>query len=273
MERYNIRVVLSGTNKQVPFTEVFEATREAFLRLVRNNIPKDAQDQFSYGTIYGGQMVKSAAGYNVLSFTEGGFWNFSTINKDLMFNVYEGIARNESEFAFGMYIDGADTLNTHYVDGANYVLCRPGVLLRKFDAEGTESQLTVLNDGLTFFEELQRHTHDRIKQVAPNINADDLTIRPVEAITYRMKSAAIGGQTFLYNEGVLRIEGSKEVLELLSCIGLGDMIHSGFGHLSLIHPAKVEQWKETRSSYGNRDIRLLNGEFVKAQTVANDDQY
>lgn len=273
MQRFNIKAILSPTNKQVNFGDVFDTTKEAFLRLVRNNIPKDAQDQFSYGTIYGGKMVQTATGQNVLSFADGGFWNFSTINKDLMFNVYEGIARNDVDFAFGMGIDGVDKLNAHYVDGVNHVMCRPGVFLRKFDSDGNESQLTALNDGITFFDELQRHTRERISRIASGIDTNELFIKPVEAVTYRQKFAMMSGQNFSFNEGVMRIEGSREMLELLSCIGLGEMTHSGFGHLSSVHPDKIKMWQATRASYSYRDVRFINGEFVKAQVVANEEQY
>lgn len=230
---YNIKAQLSDTNRYVYFHELFEGTRNAFLKLIDNKIPNEARGKFTYGTIYGGVMIKNMEGKNVMSFPQGGYWNFATLNKDLMFNVYEGISKNNL-FAFGMGIDAIDIIYSKFEDGWNNVACRPGIALFRsgMDRSDPASMLTLQENGNEFLETLEENTRRKLLFVDPYINVDDLRIRRVDEWQYKKKNAFFGGTSHLFTEGAFSIYASKRAMDILTCIGLGDLSDFGFGYIT-----------------------------------------
>lgn len=265
---YNIKATLCPTKRLVRFEEIFNETKRAFLELVRHRIPSSAQGQFSYGTVYGGGMTKNEEGVNVLSFSNGGFWNFSTVNKDLMFNVYEGIARNE-EFAFGMYIDGVDDIIARYVDGLNFITCRPGLIVRDIRSDGEPYMFTMLADGQRFIEALEDNTIRKVRDIAPHLDPS-MTIRPVNGEVYKRKSAWIDNIYHPFNEGVFSIDTSREVMELLACTGLGDLTHMGFGHIMRMEDPLTRRNGYMKPDLKGHETRWVDGQFVNGQTVQHE---
>lgn len=262
---YRIKAFLSPADRLVTFNEVFEGTKNGFLNLINGDIPPDSHDRFSFGTVYGGEMTKD--GERALSFSEGGYWNFSTIDKDIMFKVYEGIARNE-EFAFGMYIDFVENVRYKFINGLNYVACHPGIALRKFKPEGGVHSLTLLNEGESFLQELEKNTREKVKHLAPDLNHYDIYINTVEGHVYKRKNAFVEGSHHVFNEGVFSIEAEKEVMDLISCVGLGDLTYIGFGHVAQVLEPRGNSFND-RPLRPNEIQRTSNG-YLRGERMKED---
>lgn len=262
---HRIKAFLSPANRLVAFNEVFEGTKNGFLNLINGDIPPDAQDRFSFGTVYGGEMTRH--GERALSFIKGGFWNFSTMDKDIMFKVYEGIARNE-EFAFGMYVDSVENITCNFTSGLNYVTCHPGIALRRFKPEGGVHNLTLLNEGEDFLQELENNTRERVKRLAPDLNHHDIYINTVEGEVYKRKSALVEGSYHLFNEGTFSIEAEKEVMDLISCVGLGDLTYLGFGYVAQTFDPRGKRFSD-RPLRPN-EIRRTSDGYIRGESLRED---
>lgn len=251
---YRIKATLSPASRLVTFNEVFEGTKNGFLSLV-NNITPEMHGRFSFGTIYGGEMRKHPD--RALSFMKGGFWNFSTLDRDLMFEVYKGIASN-NEFAFGMYIDAVDDIKYNFVDGINFISSHPGIVLRKFMQEGGVKHMTMLENDDEFLNELQAHTREKVRAVAPNLNWQGIYINAVDGGVYKRKSALVDGSYHIFNEGILAVDADKNVMEIISHIGIGDLGYLGFGHVTQTYDPRGKR-DEDRILRPNEIMRTSNG--------------
>jgi len=262
---YRIKALLSPARHLVKFNEVFEGTKNGFLNLIDGNIPHGSQDHFSFGTIYGAEITRY--GEPALSFMKGGFWNFSTMDQELMFKVYEGIARNK-EFAFGMYIDEVRDVKCDFNDGLNYVSCHPGIVLRKFKQEGGVNNMSLFGEENDFLAELEKHTREKVKRIAPYMNSKDIYINAVDGEIYKKKSAFVEGAYHIFTEGTFSVEADKEVVDLLSCVGLGDLTYLGFGYMAQAFEPKGKQFGN-RTLRGN-EIRYVSGDYVRGENLRED---
>jgi len=237
--RYNIRVVLNRTERLVYFDEIFLETMRGFLDLT-GDLPQNALGKFSYGTVYGGKMIQNNAGQNVLSFPLRAFWNFSCVDEELMNTVRAALERKMKDgtpFAFEMTISRVEVLPQRYKTGVNFIKCYPGIMMREMDEDGMLHFLTLRDDGNDFLDALERNTSEKIAALDPNIDPR-VYINPVEGEIYKHKTAWFDNISYLYNEGVFSIDATKEAMELIACVGLGDMTHLGFGHItSMDNPA------------------------------------
>ena len=227
---YNIKAVLSPSDRLVGFTNVFEGTKNGFLSLVKGDIEPSWRDKFSFGTLYGGSIEKDEEGFKKLSFKNGAFWNFSTLDKDIMFRVYEGIARND-DFAFGMGIDYVEELTPRFVDGENFIKCHPGIIVNENMGDGTMRAMSIMGDGDHFLDVLERNTREKLASIAPNVD-NTVVINSINGELYKKKTAHINRHVEIFNEGILSITAPAETMQVLSCIGIGEGTHIGFGHLT-----------------------------------------
>lgn len=251
---YRIKAKLSPANRLVAFKEVFEGTKNGFLNLV-NNISPEMHGRFSFGTIYGGEMRMQPE--RALSFIKGGFWNFSTLDRDLMFELYRGIASNR-EFAFGMYIDSVEDVKYNFVDGVNFVASHPGIVLRKFASEGGVEHLTMLENDDDFLDGLQAQLREKVRAVAPDLNWQKIYINPVEGEIYKRKSAYVEGAYHIFNEGILAVDADKPVMDVISHIGIGDLGYLGFGHVAQVYDPRGRRTNQ-RDLRSNEIMRTSEG--------------
>jgi len=257
---YRIKARLSPAKRLVAFNEVFEETKNGFLKLVNGNIGEDSQNLFSFGTIYGGEMTRH--GERALSFLKGGYWNFSTLDRDLMFDVYKGIANNR-EFAFGMYIDSVEDIRYPFNDGINFIACHPGIVIRKFKQEGGVYHMTMLEDDNAFLDELQTHMREKVRIIAPKLDSDNIYVNAVDGEVYKRKSAFVEGAYHIFSEGVFSIEADKEVMELISHVGIGDLTYLGFGYVSQAYDPRGKR-NTDRELRPNEIMRTSDG-YVRGE--------
>lgn len=261
---YRIKAFLSPADRLVSFDEVFEGTKNGFLNIIKHDISPHAYELFSFGNLYGGETVKHGDKL-MLSFAKGGFWKFATLDRELMFKVYEGISRND-EFAFGMGIDSAEQVDPHFSDGVNFVICHPGVVLRNFKQEGGVNYLTILEQEDEFVRTLEDHTKNRIARIAPHIEHQNIRIRAIEGEIYKRKSAFTEGSFHSFNEGVFHVEANRDVMNMISCIGLGDLTYLGFGFTSRAFDPRGKRSDHRRVGY-NETQRTVDG-YVRGQLQA-----
>lgn len=231
--RYNIRVVLNRTDRLVYFDEIFLETMRGFLDLT-GSIPESAMGKFSYGTVYGGKMVQNDVGHNVLSFPVRALWNFSCMDEGLtniVRTALERKMRDRTPFAFGMTISRVEMVPQRYKTGINFIKCYPGIMMREMDEDGMLHYFTLRDDGNDFLDALERNASEKIAALDPSIDSH-VWINPVEGEVYKHKTAWFDNVSYMYNEGVFSIDATKEAMELLACVGLGDMTHLGFGHIT-----------------------------------------
>lgn len=256
---HSIRVNLGMANRLVQFNEVFEGTKNGFISLIQENLPIEMNGRFSYGPIYGGQMVTNEFGENVLSFWKGGSWNFSTLDKELFFMVLNGLTRRE-EFAFGMRTGPAEKVNNNFRNGLNYVSCNPGIVLRSYLPEGGVDHLTLAKNGDDFLDALEKHTIEKVRAIDPSLSTD-IEFDVVDGEIYKKKNALIDGSFNIFNDGVFSIKADKKVMDLLACIGIGDMSYLGFGHVIPISEPQGKRWNANRRLRAN-EVMVNGDEYV-----------
>lgn len=252
MKTYNnIKVKLSPAERTVDFDEIFNESKNAFLDLVGRKIGKNSNGKYSFSPIYGGQAVNDEDGNTKLSFENGGYWNFSSIDPNIMNRVYHGLLQkstNNEPFAFGMKIDQVYRVRMpkeSQMECVNFV-CRPGIIVRTQSENGALSMISASRDGDVFFDELEEQTKDRLIHLGfdPE-DVETLQINEVEGENYKRKSAKIfvgnAERINRYTEGSIEVVGKPNIVKALAHIGLGEFTHMGFGYVQVFANDPNEQ--------------------------------
>lgn len=228
-----IRINFSGTNEEVPFSNIHLVNSYIHRCLGENNEWHDIHSNYCVSCLCGGVINDEG---NALNFKKGAYIIVSSTEETFLGKLLLGLFENKY-LGYGMEFLNISHISEKFFNGWNHFTTLPnsGILLKNYEGKKRYSFLTIEDEN--FQENLKYYLKNKINKINPDLDLSNFDINipnhpshKVKKIIYKKRKN--GKDIFISNFASrchISIFTNKEVAELLYCIGIGQSTGSGFG--------------------------------------------
>jgi len=217
-----IKILLSGTNNQLPINNQDIVNSFIHRALGKDNKYHNQKNDYSISSLQGGKWIP---GTNNISFVNGGYITISSLNKEFLDDILLGLYK--TPFYQDIKVSGLEFIEEQFYSGWNHFATLSPFIIKEQQDNRKYSFLT-LND-VNFESKVKDYLLLKLSKINPKLDFSEFDVKIENNPNHKVKKVLVKNVINRANQCQVSIKCKREVAELIYNIGLGQSTGSGFG--------------------------------------------
>lgn len=217
-----IKLLLSGTNKELPINNQHIVNSFIHRALGKNNKFHNTKNDYSISSLQGGKWIKDTGN---ISFKNGGYILITSLNKEFLDSIMIGLYT--TDFYDDIKVSGLEFIEENFVDGWNYFVTLSPFIIKRYLSKKEYTFNTINDEG---FENLvKEYLINKISKINKNLDLSNFDIKIPKHNNHKTVNVKVKNVKNIANSCHINIFTNKKVAELIYNIGIGQSTGCGFG--------------------------------------------
>ena len=217
-----IKVLLSGTNNELPINNQHIVNSFIHRSIGKDNKYHNTKNDYSISSLQGGKWIKDTGN---ISLKNGGYILITSLNKEFLDSIMLGLYT--TPFYGDIKVSGLEFIDEVFFNGWNYFVTLSPFIIKKYSSKKEYGFNTLDDDNFELL--VKDYLINKLVKINSKLDLSDFNVVIPKHNNHKTVKVMVKNVKNIANSCHINIYTNKKVAELLYNIGIGQSTGCGFG--------------------------------------------